>query len=226
MRVKTPIRKKRITFLRSDSNKKTFNKKWRKPRGVHNKRRLHKQGHQKRPVIGFGNPKELRGLNKDNLLPITIKNVNDFKKIDKVKNAILVSKTVGIRKKLIIIEEAKKLGIKIYNIKDDFVKEIEEKQEEKKKETKKKEEQKKKSKKESLKKAEEKKKEEKKKEEKKEETPEETPEEKKEELKEEQKEKLDLIKKEEQVKQINQAPKKQTKDIGKIKEMIPEGNKS
>ena len=222
MRIKTTTtRKKRVTFLRTDSNKKVFNKKWRRPKGVHNKRRLHKQGHQKRPVIGFRNPFNLRGLNKDNLLPITVNNLADLKKIDKTKHVALISKTVGTKKKLMIIEEAKKLNIKIENIKDldKFIKEVKKEKEEKKKETKKREEEKEKSKKESLKKAEEKEKEEKK------ETKEKTEEEIKEEKKEHQKEELDLIKKEKQAKPHDQTMKKQTKAIGRTKEMIPEGNK-
>jgi len=113
MRIKTPIRKKRIIFLRTDSNRKRFKKKWRSPKGGHNKKRLNKQGHQAKPAIGYRNPIELRGLNKDNLLPILIYNHNDLKKVDKSKHAISIAKTVGIRKKLIILEHAKKMNIKI-----------------------------------------------------------------------------------------------------------------
>ena len=219
MRIKSPIRKKRVTFLRRNSNKKTFNKKWRSPRGIHNKRRLHKQGHQKRPVIGFGNPKELRYLTKEGLLPVIISNVQDLGAVDKSKEVVLLSKRLGIKKKIILIEEAKKLGIELVNIDmETFAEEVKKELQEKKKETKKREEKKKKSQKEALKKAEEKEKEEKK------ETVK-TEEEIKEDIKEEQKEKINLIKKEKTKKQPSQAPPKQHKDPRRVKEMLPEGGK-
>lgn len=219
MRIKSPIRKKRVTFLRRNSNKKTFNKKWRSPKGIHNKRRLHKQGHQKRPVIGFGSPKELKYLTKEGLLPIIISNIKDLKEMDKIKEVALLSKKLGIKKKIILVEEAKKLGIEIANVDmENFAEEVKKELQEKKKETKKREEKKKKSQKESLKKAEEKQKEEKKETKK-------TDEEIKEETKEKQKEEIDLIKKEKPKKSFDQAPKKQSRELGRITEMIPEGNK-
>ena len=190
MRIKSPIRKKRVTFLRRNSNKKTFNKKWRSPKGIHNKRRLHKQGHQKRPVIGFGSPKELKYLTKEGLLPIIISNIKDLKEMDKIKEVALLSKKLGIKKKIILVEEAKKLGIEIANVDmENFAEEVKKELQEKKKETKK------------------------------------TDEEIKEENKEKQKEEIDLIKKEKPKKSFDQAPKKQSRELGRITEMIPEGNK-
>jgi large subunit ribosomal protein L32e len=220
MRQKIPNRKKRIIFLRRNFNKKRFKKKWRDPRGMHNKRRLNKQGHQKRPTIGFKNPVSVRGLNKDNMLLIVIKNIKDLKNLDKSKQVALIAKTVGTKKRIMILEEAKKLGIKIQNIKDseDFIKKIKKEKEEKKKESKMREEEKNKSKEISLKKAEERKKEEP------QENIEKSPEEIKEEKKEEQKEELDLIKKEKTSKQYNEMKQKQIKTPGRIKEKIPEGN--
>ena len=153
-------------------------------------------------------------------MPIIISNIKDLKKMDSSKEVALLSKKLGIKKKIMLVEEAKKLGIEIVNVDmKNFAEEVKKELQEKKKEAKKKEEKKKKSQKESLKKAEEKEKEKKKETEK-------TEEEAEEEKKEKQKEEIDLIKKERPIKQNDQIHQKHMKNPGRAKEMIvPEGNK-
>ena len=58
---------KKPKFVRRDANNKRFHNKWRKPRGLHNKRRLKKAGHQKNPSIGYKSPDEVRFLHKSGL---------------------------------------------------------------------------------------------------------------------------------------------------------------
>ena len=146
------------TFLRQDSNKYSFNNKWRKPRGLHNKRRLHRKGHQKNPSIGYGSPKEVKYLNKEGLNRININNIQDLEKVNKETDIAIISKKLGMKKKLIILEKILELNIKVENIKD-IKKYIEEQKalfEEKKKDKQKKIAEKAKSKKEAEKKAKEK----------------------------------------------------------------------
>ena len=56
-------------FIRKDSNtlKGKTRTKWRKPRGLHNKRRLNKKGHQKNPSVGYKSPVLVRGLQRSGL---------------------------------------------------------------------------------------------------------------------------------------------------------------
>ena len=168
------LKAKKPTFLASDSNRIKFKSKWRKPRGLHNKRRLKKAGHQKNPSQGYRSPKLVRGLHTSGLNLITIYNLNDIQNIDPKTQIIEFSSNIGLKKKLDLLEKCKEKKLQISNIKDidKFIKEAKEKLEANKKIKTKKAQEKKKSKKEAEKKAEEKKKEE-------------TPEEKQDKLKEE-----------------------------------------
>ena len=149
---------KKPTFRRQDSNKYSFNNKWRKPRGLHNKRRLNKKGHQKNPSIGYSSPKEVKYLTKDGLNRVIIFNNQDLEKINKEKDIIVLSAKLGTKKKLQLLKEIQKIGLKVENIKniESYIKEKESKFEERKKQKQKKISEKEKSKKESLKKAKEK----------------------------------------------------------------------
>jgi len=111
-------KKKKPTFLRQDSNKYSFNNKWRKPRGLHNKRRLSKKGHQKNPSIGYSSPKEVKYLNKDGLNRVLITTINDLKSINKDKDIIVLSSKLGIKKKIDILEKIIESNLKLENIKD------------------------------------------------------------------------------------------------------------
>ncbi|MCD4759432.1 hypothetical protein K8R33_00920 [archaeon] len=159
LELRKKLKAKKPTFLRSDSNRGKYKNKWRKPRGIHNKRRLKFAGHQKNPSQGFRSPKEVRGLHTSGLELITIKNIKDLHKIDIKTQIAELSSTLGLRNKLIILEECKSKKIPILNIKDidKFIKESREKIETKKKVKQKKTKDKEKSKKEAIKKAEEKK---------------------------------------------------------------------
>ncbi|MBT3691524.1 hypothetical protein HOG16_04765 [Candidatus Woesearchaeota archaeon] len=151
-------KKKKPTFARQDSNKYAFKSKWRKPRGLHNKRRLNKKGHQKNPSIGYSSPKEVKYLTKEGLSRIIIFNIQDLEKVNKEKEIVVLSSKVGIKKKLQLLKEIQKKGLKVENIKNIelYIKEKESEFEERKKQKQKKISEKEKSKKESLKKAKEK----------------------------------------------------------------------
>lgn len=162
LEIRKKVKDKKPKFARSDSNRLKFKSKWRKPRGLHNKRRLKFAGHQKNPSQGYRSPKEVRGLHKTGLELITIYNLNDLQKIKPTEQFVQLSSKIGIKNKLKILEKCKAKQIKVDNIRDidKFIEESKEQLDKKKKEKQKKLQKKEKSKKESLKKAEEKKKEE------------------------------------------------------------------
>lgn len=131
------MKKKKPHFVRTDAQLMNRSN-WRRPVGMHNKRRLKRGGHQKNPSIGYSSPKEVRGLTKDGFKPILICSFSDLNKITK-ENIIVLSGKLGLNKKLKLLEEIKKLGFKISNVKDidQFVKSAKEMQENKKLEKKK-----------------------------------------------------------------------------------------
>ncbi len=150
----------KIKFKRTDSNKKKFKNKWRKARGLHNKIRRKVKGHRKQPSIGYGSPVSMKNLDPSGFLPVQVSNLAD---LDKIKNegklAALISKKVGQRKKIKILEECKRMNIKVLNIKDidKFINQVKENMDSRKKKQKRIEDKKKKSKEEALKKSEKKK---------------------------------------------------------------------
>tara|TARA_Y100000310_G_scaffold331077_1_gene404004 strand:+ start:2556 stop:3161 length:606 start_codon:yes stop_codon:yes gene_type:complete len=178
--------KKKPKFVRQQSVKNKLKSTWRKPKGLHSKLRLRKGGKGKVPRVGYGSPKLSKNLISGFKIAI-IHNFKDLGNIDPKSENVLISKSVGKKKKVELLKKIKDLGIKVLNIKniDAFIKKVEEDLLKRKETKKKTEEKKKKAKKEAEEKAEAKKKEEEKSKEEK--TEEEVKEEKKEKDKEQKK---------------------------------------
>ncbi len=150
--VRKNIKKKKPTFTRQDSHKKKrVGKKWRRPKGLQSKMRLGFKGYKKSIKIGYGSPRAVKGLESNGLRGVKVCSVLDMAALDPSKDGAIIASSVGIRKKVGILKEAKQKKIKIINIKDSekFLKEVEElfkkkkeKKEEKVKEKKKKKEEK------------------------------------------------------------------------------------
>ncbi|MCK9151328.1 50S ribosomal protein L32e [Methanobacterium alcaliphilum] len=94
---------------------KKLGEKWRKARGKTSKRRRYEKGKPAMPTIGYGTPRLTRGLHPSGYQDILVNNVKELENLDPSKQAGRVSSTVGKRKKEIMLEKAKELGIKILN---------------------------------------------------------------------------------------------------------------
>lgn len=88
---------------------------WRKAKGKTSKTRRYEKGKPAMPTIGYGTPKATRGLHPSGYQDILVNNVKDVENLDPSTQAGRVSSTVGKRKKEIMLEKAKELGIKILN---------------------------------------------------------------------------------------------------------------
>jgi large subunit ribosomal protein L32e len=88
---------------------------WRKPKGNDNKMRLQLKGYPPTVKIGYRNPKEIRGLHPSGLEPVIIDNEKSVETLDPSKHLIIISSTVGLKKRQKIIEAAEKKGLKIAN---------------------------------------------------------------------------------------------------------------
>lgn len=114
---KTVLKKKKTVFSRTDSHKKKrVGTSWRRPKGLQNKRRLRKKGYAPVVKIGFRNKKEFRGTTKHGLKIVLITNISQLESIDKKTEVIIVSGKVGNKKRLPILELAKKKDLKIINL--------------------------------------------------------------------------------------------------------------
>ncbi len=149
---------KKPVFERQDSNIfKQFKGTYRKPKGIHSKMRRGYKGHRVIPTIGYSSPRSVRGLTKEGLKPVVVVNLNELLKIQNGEG-VIISRKLGLKKKLVFLQKAQELKLQILNIKnvDEFLKKSKEKFESKKEEHKGKQEERKKTKQEAEKKASEK----------------------------------------------------------------------
>jgi len=120
LKIRKELKSRKPNFVRGDFNKEKSKtrSKWKRPRGLHNKRRLKRKGHQKNPSVGFKSPKEVRNLTKNGLKPIHIYNINDLNKIKDNTYLPIISSKVGLKNKLEILEKCLSNGIAVSAIKD------------------------------------------------------------------------------------------------------------
>jgi len=108
--------RKKPEFLKQGAKYlKRIKKRWRKPRGRDSKLRRKEKSKGKWPNVGYRAPKSLRGLHPSGLEEVLIRNVKDLEKIEKGKQAGRIAHTVGKRKRMLILERAKELSIRILN---------------------------------------------------------------------------------------------------------------
>lgn len=110
------IKRKKPEFTQQDAHKMNrLEKKWKRPRGIDSKMRLNLKGYKKKVQIGYGSPKLVRGLSKDGLKKVIVSSIKDLEGIDK-KEGIVISKTVGDRKRKEILTKAKELSLTVLNM--------------------------------------------------------------------------------------------------------------
>ncbi len=116
LELRKAIKARKPEFKRQDSNKrKEVSDSWRRPKGIQSKMRLRKKGHPRAVEKGWRSPKDVRGLSKDGLRQILVTNAAQISVLDSKNDGAIIAKGVGLRKRLMIIEEAGKKGIKLLN---------------------------------------------------------------------------------------------------------------
>lgn len=124
------IKNKKPDFIRQDAHKmKRLAKKWRNPKGLHSKIRLKLKGRSKYVSVGYRGPKKVRYLHKSGLKQQLVRSLKDLESLDDKKVCIIISSTLGERKKIVLLKKAKVQGFTIVNIKDpeEYTKKVEEK---------------------------------------------------------------------------------------------------
>jgi len=116
LRIRKKMKKKKPEFKRQEGYRyKRLKGAWRKPRGRHSKLRKSEKARGKKPSVGYRSPAAVRGLTKQGYKPVLVSNKHDLGKMDREKEAIVISSDVGKKKKMEIILEAEKMQIKILN---------------------------------------------------------------------------------------------------------------
>ena len=120
LKIRAEVKKRKPTYKRVQSHQfaKLSEVKWRKPKGMGNKVRGQRRGKPSMPQVGFGSPKEVRGFNKAGFKEVVVNNVADLSKVDTKIEIAVISSTVGVKKRLEILTQAKAKKISLANIKD------------------------------------------------------------------------------------------------------------
>ena len=137
LELRKQIKKRKPNFLRQCSHKVIkISEAWRRPKGIQSKMRLKHRGKRRRPSLGYSSPKKVRGLNRDGFEEVRVLRVEDLEGIDSKTQMPIIAK-IGLKKKLMILEECKKRNLKVSNVKDidEFIKDSQEWLKEKKKVT-------------------------------------------------------------------------------------------
>jgi large subunit ribosomal protein L32e len=90
-------------------------KSWRTPRGMQSKQRRH---YGYRPVvvsIGFRSPKATRGLTPSGFRPVVVLTEKALAGLDPKRDAVVIARTVGTRRRLVLEEAARQLGLHVLN---------------------------------------------------------------------------------------------------------------
>jgi len=94
---------------------KKLGEKWRRPRGKTSKMRRYEKGKPAMPAIGYRRPRDQRGLHPSGYEDILVSSMRELEELDPEKQAARIASTVGARKKTLMLEKARELGIKVLN---------------------------------------------------------------------------------------------------------------
>jgi len=127
LELRTQMKEKKPEFIRQDNPKRMkVNYKWRKPKGIHSKIRHHFKGRRKMPSPGYKSPRKVKGMHDSGVEIISVWSIDDVKKIKRESQGAVISKSVGMKKRLEILKKAKELNVSILNLNvDEQIKKIE-----------------------------------------------------------------------------------------------------
>jgi large subunit ribosomal protein L32e len=119
LKLRKALKAKKPNFLREDYQKRAcIPLPWRRPRGLHSKLRHRFAGHRALANPGYGSPKEAYGLSPSGYEQILIHTLNELQKLNSKTQGAILGSTIGLPRKIALLTEAKKLGIKVLNVKD------------------------------------------------------------------------------------------------------------
>ena len=118
--LRNKIKEKNPDFIRQDIHKrKKLKLKWRKPKGIHSKIRHHFKGRRKMPSPGYKSPRAASGMHSSGLMPVMVFSVKDLTAVSKGKDGIIISGSVGMKKKYEILKKIRDFGLEVLNLNAD-----------------------------------------------------------------------------------------------------------
>ncbi|MHA1338671.1 MAG: 50S ribosomal protein L32e [Promethearchaeota archaeon] len=116
IRIKRNLKRRRPSFRRVESWRyKRVKPSWRAAKGIDSKTRQKLKSGVKSPNIGYRCPKKVRYLHPSGYKEVVISNIKDLENLNPKKHAIKLSKKLGMKKKIELVEKIKDLKFKILN---------------------------------------------------------------------------------------------------------------
>lgn len=110
------MKNKRPRFVRQESWRYVRLKPvWRRPRGKDSKMRLQRSGAPQLVKVGYRTPRKYRGLHPSGFKEVIVYRVEDLEGLDPAVHAVRIAGSIGKLKKIRIMEEAGKRGLKVLN---------------------------------------------------------------------------------------------------------------
>ncbi len=105
-------KKPRFTVMNVDHVKRIGNR-WRKPRGIDNKKKAKHSFAGKSPRIGYRNSSEVRNMHPSGFQEVLVHNSRELEGLK--ERVVRIGSAVGAKKKKVIEAKAKELGLKVLN---------------------------------------------------------------------------------------------------------------